>query len=193
MISNPDESLYCYFDLFRMNNDQVCSIKLRVLDKSGNLRHIDSLSIIGGSRISPHFLKIPTEDLTFNRYKTFLEVKLGEKVLTTGAEFSINYHGLPWVIGDIDQAIEQLRYVANNEEIRRLKNEFPSRKEEEFIKFWNEKFPTDNESINGKMIEYYNRVQYANTNFGHNRTGWETDRGRIYITVSYTHLTLPTN
>ena len=181
IISDPSESLYCFFDLFRQNIAEACVIKLRVLDKSGALRHIDSLSIIGGGKLAPHFMKVPTTELTFNRYKAFLEVHCGGSILTRNVEFSINYHGLPWVIGDLDQAIEQMRYVAANDEIKRLKNEFPSRKEEEFVKFWDEKFPSENEFINGKMIEYYNRVQYTNMRFGNNRAGWESDRGRIYI------------
>ena len=181
LVSKPSASLYCFFDLKRWSVSGDCQIRLSVVDKSGKPCYADSLSIIGGSEISSYFMRIPTENLNFNRYKAFIEAGCGGSVVSRQAEFRVDFHGLPWIIGDLDQAVDQLRYVASNEEIKRLKNEFPSRREEAFIKFWNDKFPVENELVNGKMVEYYNRVQIANQNFSNNRAGWETDRGRIYI------------
>ena len=126
-------------------------------------------------------MAIPSKDLTFNRYNVTLKDFFEGDTIQRISCFSINFHGLPWMIGDIDQAIQQLLYVATIEEIQYISSAFPSKKEELFIRFWNEKFPCENETENGKMIEYYNRMNYANVHFGSNRHGWETDRGKILI------------
>ncbi|NQT35708.1 GWxTD domain-containing protein [bacterium] len=181
MVSDPESVLYCYFDLFRQDPSRVCSINLIAAEKSGIIRFNDSLSIVGGERLSSFFMAIPCKDLTFNRYNVTLRAFFEGDTIQRTSSFSINFHGLPWMIGDINQAIQQLRYVATIEEIQRLSAAFPSKKEELFIRFWNEKFPCENEAENGKMIEYYNRVNYANVHFGSNRHGWETDRGKILI------------
>ncbi len=181
MVSDPESLLYCYFDLFRQDTSKVCSINLIVSEKSGIIRYNDSQVIAGGEKLSSYFMTIPSKDLTFNRYNVTLKAFFEGDTIQRTSSFGINFHGLPWMIGDIDQAIQQLLYVATIEEIRRLSVAFPSKKEKLFIRFWNEKFPCENETENGKMIEYYNRVNYANVHFGSNRHGWETDRGKILI------------
>ncbi len=181
IVVDPSSSVFCYFDLFRDDPSKPCEITVSVIDKSGKIRYADSLSIIGGAKLSPYFISIPCNNLTFNHYNILLKAVYNNSIILRNAAFSINFHGLPWLIGDLDQAIKQLRHVASAEEIRRLSNAFPSRKEEIFIEFWSEKFPVENEQVNGKMVEYYNRVNFANLHYGNNRAGWETDRGRILI------------
>ncbi len=181
IVVDPSSSVFCYFDLFRDDPSKPCEIAISVIDKSGKIRYADSLSVIGGAKLSTYFISIPCSNLTFSRYDILLKAVYNDKIILRNTTFSINFHGLPWLIGDLDQAIEQLRYVASTEEVRRLSNAFPSRKEEIFIEFWNEKFEVENEQVNGKMVEYYTRVNYANLHYGNNRAGWETDRGRILI------------
>ena len=181
MISDPESLIYCYFDLFRQYPSKVCRINLVVSEKSGFIRYNDSLSIVGGEKRSSYFMAISCKDLTFNRYNVTLDAFFEGDTVQRKSCFSITFHGLAWMIGDINQAIQQLRYVATVEEIRRLSVACPSKKEELFIRFWNGKFPCENETENGKMLEYYNRVNYANVYFGSNRHGWETDRGKVLI------------
>ena len=181
VVPDPSSMLYCYFDLLRKDPSEVCRINLLVMDKSGSIKYSDSLSIIGGDRLSSYFMPIRCEDLSFSRYTVTLKAFSGEDTTLRKAGFRINFYGLPWEIGDLDQAIRQLRYIASPEEIKHLTDAFPSRKEQIFIKFWNDNFSCDNEAVNGKMLEYYDRVHFTNMNFGNNRDGWETDRGRVFI------------
>jgi len=181
MVVDPSSSLYCCFDVFRDNTLKPCRISLAVMNKSGVISFSDSMLIMEGNRLSTYFMSIPCSNLTFNRYDVLLNAVYDGKTISRSASFSVNFHGLPWIIVDLNQAIRQMRYVATDEEIKYLLNEFPSRKEELFTRFWNEKFPAGKEKVNGKMIEYYNRVNYANMHYSNNRAGWETDRGRILI------------
>lgn len=49
--------------------------------------------------------------------------------------------------------------------------------------FWKHRDPTPGTSENEFKKEHYTRISYANHNFGRSvpKTGWQTDRGRIYI------------
>lgn len=181
VVPDPSSELYCYFDLLRKDPNKTCKIKLNVKDKSGKIQAADSLEVTEGERLSSCFMTIPCKDLSFNRYEILLNAYTSNDTVIRKTEFSVNFHGLPWVIRDLDQAIMQLRYVADSEEIARLTHELPFNKEETFLNFWNDNFPCSGEPVNGKMIEYYNRVNYANIHFASNREGWLSDRGRVLI------------
>ena len=83
---------------------------------------------------------------------------------------------------DLDEAIEQLRYFAKDDELDYMQE--PENEEERrrrFEEFWERHNPNPGADSNPAMIEYYNRVAYANQHYGHYIAGWKTDRGMIYI------------
>jgi len=178
-VDDRNRSFYCYFDLLRNDPMRVSSIYLTVYAASGEARGRDSLTLVGGDRLSAHFLPIDCTQLTFDRYDLEIEAACAGDTVRRRTSFRINYYGLPTSIKDMDQAIRQMRYICSEEEIRRLQTELPSAKEEAFIRFWNESFPTAGETINGKMVEYYHRIGYANDHFSNSREGWATDRGHV--------------
>lgn len=95
--------------------------------------------------------------------------------------FHIRIPGIPISIRDLDLAIRQLRYLASGDEYRDLREAAPAERERLFKEFWNRRDPTTGTEQNELMDEYYRRVEYSNDKFASNRSGWETDRGRIYI------------
>ncbi|MDP8240735.1 MAG: GWxTD domain-containing protein [Candidatus Hatepunaea meridiana] len=181
IVPEPSSIMYCYFDIGRSNPEQVCKLFLYVNDKTGVIKHNDSLAIVGGEKLSSYFMSVPCKDLSFSHYSITLKAVCEGDTIQRNASFKINFHGLPWTISDIDQAIRQLKYIATTVEINRLAGQFPSNKEEAFIMFWKDHFPCQGDAVNGKMLEYYDRVNYTNIHFGGNRQGWETDRGRVLI------------
>ncbi|MAT40085.1 MAG: hypothetical protein CL946_10830 [Ectothiorhodospiraceae bacterium] len=94
----------------------------------------------------------------------------------------VSESGTPIQITDLDEAIEQLRYFANGEQIdHMLAAETDEEKRERFEKFWEENNPSPGARVNTAMVEYYGRVAYANEHFDHFRPGWKTDRGMVFI------------
>jgi GWxTD domain-containing protein len=90
--------------------------------------------------------------------------------------------GAPISIADLEEAIEELRYYAKGDEldyIREPQDEDERRRR--FEEFWERHNPAPGSKTNLAMIEYYNRVAYANQHFGHYITGWKTDRGMVHI------------
>ncbi|MBI3193872.1 MAG: GWxTD domain-containing protein [Ignavibacteriae bacterium] len=93
----------------------------------------------------------------------------------------VRIQGLPVSVNDIDHAIDQLQYVAEKEVIEEMKAAVAERKRDLFIEFWKKRDPTKETEVNELMLEYYQRVEFANKNFSHYQEGWKTDRGNVYI------------
>jgi len=179
LVSDRSEELYAYFDLLRKDPLQVCDAVLSVLDCDGHRRSSDSLTIVGGETLSSYLLSVPCHKLEYGAYTVRLTVESGGCTVSREVKIKVNYFGLPGSVHDIELAIEQLKYIATDEEITAIKNAPEGEKGEKFLEFWNQNFPTPGEAVNGKMKEYYNRIAYANRHFSATRPGWETDRGRI--------------
>jgi len=181
MSSNRNQSLYLFFDVFCDDPLVSCKIGLTVKDKTGAVVSVDSLALIGGEQLTSHMMALKAASLTFGRYEARLTAELGGHRVEKSLFFSLNLNGLPGTISDLDEAIKQLKYIATDEEIKKIEDQFPSEREAAFIAFWNEKFPVEGESVNGKMLEYYARASFANENFSGSNAGWETDRGKVMM------------
>jgi GWxTD domain-containing protein len=180
--TNTKSTLFLLFDLWRQNTVNPSVAMIAVSDRVGKSVFVDTLSVVGGEALTAHAVPIDIKGLGFGKYQINLTVKSGATSLQRTAWFSVSTYGIPGTIRDLEQAVRQLKYIASPEEIKKLQEEFPSELETSFIAFWTTKFPCPGESVNGKMLEYYTRVNYSNENFSTSSAGWETDRGRTYIT-----------
>jgi GWxTD domain-containing protein len=94
----------------------------------------------------------------------------------------VRFRGLPRNLKDLDLAIEQLRYIAKEDEYGYLEEaKTPDEKQKRFLEFWAKRDPNPNTPFNEKMEEYYRRAEYANKNFSHYLEGWRTDMGMVYM------------
>ena len=135
---------------------------------------------------SPATLRVETEAFKVGDYQ--LDVRLetpdGELVAEASRRFPVRWLGLDAQIADIDEAIAQLRYVAKDRELRAMRDaETDAEKMAAFRAFWTERDPTPGTARNERLEEYYYRVAYANERYSRLRdSGWDTDRGEIFIT-----------
>lgn len=85
-------------------------------------------------------------------------------------------------IGNISEMIDQTQYIDYDGELKNI-NELSDDAKRKFLKnFWMKRDSNPQTPENEDMIEYYERVRYANEHFKEaKREGWKTDRGRIYI------------
>jgi GWxTD domain-containing protein len=101
---------------------------------------------------------------------------------TTNRIVVVRWQGLPRSVKDLDLAIEQIRYIAKDDEFSSLKDaKTADEKQAKFLEFWKKRDPNPNTPRNEKMEEYYARVEYANKHFSHYLEGWRTDMGMIFI------------
>jgi len=83
---------------------------------------------------------------------------------------------------DVNDEISKIEYLLSDnirEKIKKL-NKLGERRYFLF-EFWKLSDPTPETPVNEFRNEYFERINYANKNFGYeNIPGWKTDRGRIY-------------
>jgi len=178
---DQDASLFCFMDLFRLDPLTETDIKYSVFNAGGKEVFRDSTTIIGGEKLSSFFLPVDCTEMTIGKYKLMVKVSQLNQTVECDTEFKINYNGLPTSIEDVDLAIRQLSIVADKKDINRLSKYPIHEKEEELVNYWDINFPSPDEAVNGKMIEYYLRVSNANIQFGNGSGGWKTDRGRVLV------------
>lgn len=87
------------------------------------------------------------------------------------------------VYEDIEKAIAQLRYVAEDDEIDEMKDaEDEDEKIRLFDEFWAKHDPTPGTDRNEAFEVYFSRVKYAEDRFSGARSrGWRSDMGHVFI------------
>ena len=89
-----------------------------------------------------------------------------------------------WSLDDKNyrRLIGSLVYIAEPEELKKLREAPPGEREKLWNEFWEKRDPTPGTPYNEVKEEYLERVAYANEHFSLGRwPGYKTDRGRIYI------------
>jgi GWxTD domain-containing protein len=101
---------------------------------------------------------------------------------STSKTFFSRWVGLPATVANIQEAIDQLIYIANPSEIDYMENgKDEEEKSKRFLEFWKNKDPSPGNVENEVFQEYFGRVNFANEQFSHYREGWQTDRGMVFI------------
>ncbi len=85
---------------------------------------------------------------------------------------------------ELDNIFARSEYIASNEEVDQYNSLSGEDAKREFlVRFWNNRDKDPSTPRNEFYEEYMKRIDYANQKFGNIKIdGWETDRGRVYIT-----------
>ncbi len=131
------------------------------------------------------FLRVDHSSLPIGDYNLYIQayvVGAETAAASTNRSFVIRWSGMPASLRDLDQAIDQLVYIAKDKELSHIKEaETPEEKQKRFLEFWKKRDPNPNTPRNEKMEEHYARVEYSNRHFKHYIEGWRTDMGMVYI------------
>jgi len=145
----------------------------------------DSLTTNFEGDIIKQFREISLEEFVPGKYELIVTLK-GNR----DKKFSIRYRDFELVWSqnsmlkyDFKSIINQLSIVADKKEIDELeKYETYEDRLRAFNAFWLARDPSPGTKENEQKTEFYRRVLVANRNFSNlYKTGWKTDRGRIYI------------
>lgn len=106
----------------------------------------------------------------------------GNVLGTSNKPFYSHTKGLPFIISDIDKAIQQCVYIATPSEMHYMEDgKDKTEKIKRFLEFWKKKDPSPNNEENEIFDEYFRRVDYANEHFSSYTEGWHSDRGMVFI------------
>src|SRR5690625_743134 len=126
-------------------------------------------------------LDIPNSQFPNARFKVTLTSDDREDPLATTVIHS-RWIDMPVSLLNLDVAIDMLRFITEDQELRSMRRGSASEREARFVEFWKERDPTPNTEFNELMTEYYSRIDYTYENFTTpDRAGYESDQGRAYI------------
>jgi len=182
-ISNPKEGVPFFFEIVSDTTKEV-SIVYNIFDKDKKsiFQTSEKRELVTG--INQIFRRIEKTDFGLGDYNLQIDVRDSERNinLSTNKNFYNRIEGIPFVIKDLNKAIEQMVYIATSSELDSLRNNISEEtKFKRFFEFWKRKDPNPATSENEVFNEYYRRVEYANKNYKHYSEGWRTDMGMVYI------------
>ncbi|MFH0734409.1 MAG: GWxTD domain-containing protein [bacterium] len=156
-IQNPSNNYYSFFE-----NVNAISIKSDSSKKEVNLFKIENLSSIIDEGVID------------------ISVKVDNKVFSYS--YIVKWFNKPKCLEFPELAIKSLGLFMNKDIVSELLNNNSDNYYIELKKVWNKYFPSPNTKYNKKMLEFYNRVDYAWEKFpAIGKKGGDSDRGIIYI------------
>lgn len=133
------------------------------------------------SASEPIQISIPTDFLTYSKYRLNVKISDSKHDAFLQKEFNIHWIALAPLVENIDLAVEQMVYILPFHERVAMRSASVYEKREMFLDFWKKRDPTQETEENELLTEYFRRVAFANQNFTETPTGWKSDRGMVYI------------
>lgn len=186
-VGNLADSFYVFLEAYNYTGLDTLKFTYQILDakKVEILSGAFSQSVVKGRNTI--FIKIDNSHVTFGHYQLVVvatptwyvdvtaENQDKELIALVSRPLVSRWANVPVKSGDINTAIDQLRYVATDTQIDSIKaGKSDKEKQERFLQFWKGR-------TNPSMEEYFGRVEYANAHFKAYREGWRTDMGMVFI------------
>jgi GWxTD domain-containing protein len=182
-------TMYLFFEIYHKTQLDSVSMVCKFLNtKKEVVAHYTKQEGLSERRTQVVW-QIDTPALAADRYILTVDIESVSKVppgKTYRSSMSrsclVQMKNLPSTVTDLDQATDQLVYIAKESEMDMIREATTStEKLKRFLAFWAKHDPDPKTPRNELMEEYYARVAYADKNFGNYREGWKTDRGRVLI------------
>jgi len=181
IIDEESDFLVATFEVYSPNETQEFDINYSLINFRNKGVQEGKFSVPNDGFASKLYIPLLKSKLAVGNYILKLKIKDGTEKIDVERTFRTHIANLPLTIGNIDQAIEQLRYFADKSDINRMKKAPDDKKQALFNEYWKKIDPTPGTETNELMDEYYRRIAYSNSNFSAYRDGWKTDMGMLYI------------
>jgi len=185
-ISMNEKSFYAYFEMYVPSIDEELTIKYNVFDQLSDnekIVKVGSISTTNKKKSDFFYTNLSELNLDMGRYLIAYQIEQDGNNSKVSIPFTVGWEGLPEAINDFDEAVDQMKYIASKQDIKKIKDKKGFEKFKAFKEFWDKKDPSPGINGNEKMIEYYRRIRYALRTFTSSRIskGWLTDRGYIFV------------
>ena len=173
--------------------------RISSIDDAEEISRSVSVLVTSGQKRMPAFLPFIQEDLWSGKYllETFMLAEANDTLLSTSNALQAHalayrsrkievtgVHGVPLAGLDLDEAIQQLAYIAIGGAYDSLfQAQTKQEKRRAIMDFWEKMNWYRGQRTTRPMEVYYRRVQYANEHYKGMGGGWRSDRGKVYITL----------
>jgi GWxTD domain-containing protein len=180
------DTFYLFYYVYRNSDEQQIDVSCRIFDAENKEVYSGNQVINTESGITFQnqiFMPVPTEKLAYGKYTVEITAASGSQNVSEKAYFDNQNTDFPLALKDIDVLIEQLQYIAKDEEMTFMRDgNTDVEKQKRFVEFWKKKDPSPNTKRNEAMQDYYKRLAVATKLFSTIYTqGWRTDMGMVFI------------
>lgn len=189
-VGSYDEPFGLFFEVYAQSGPDTVRCEAIVKGREAGLAfRRDTLIVVKPGR-NDVVLQIPHDSLALGDYVVAVGIEPRYPLAPNHLQpysivtrpIMVRWSGMPTSVKDINLAIEQIYYIAKESEISKLSAaKTLEEKQRAFFEFWKARDPNPSTPRNEKMLEFYQRVDYANKHFTHYREGWRTDMGMVYI------------
>jgi len=177
------KDVYIFYEIYNNSeNTFPLSINYKILSEKNTSLKEGSFSCVLSPGINQRIDRLATVDYTTGLYKLELSSNAYSSIYTQ-KDFVYKWSDLPMNIKDLNGAINQMVYIATDDQLDSLK-EAPTQaeKEKRFLQFWKNIDPSPKTAKNEIMNEYYNRVKISTDKFSTSyQEGWKSDMGMVFI------------
>jgi GWxTD domain-containing protein len=177
------KEFYLFFEVYNFNElPTPGEYKYKVTGEQSKVIVEGNLSYVLQLGENKKIEKIPTDNFSMGSYRLEITNAKNSEVVAA-KDFIFRWGELPVTVKDLNVAIDQLVYIATEDELDFIKaGKTNAEREKRFIKFWKDKDPTPKTPRNEILLEYFNRIKIANERFRTTyRAGWKSDMGMVYI------------
>jgi len=182
VITTQTKELPIYFELYS-NKNQTYTIEYALKDKK--LNTLFSASEEKNVTAGTNKILYTFKDAKFILGEIYVCVtvkKDGKDIRSYAKIINGRIYGLPLSISNLDDAIDQMTYIAGGSTLSFIKDSKDNEEKlKKFFDFWDTKKPFPQSEENPIMKEYFKRVDYSNRHFKGTPTGWKSDMGMVYI------------
>ncbi len=186
-VFSESDSFPVFYEVYPSDKLDSFNVTTEIIGTENRILYSNSTWFDSRYPVTQIFGEIPKTSLSMSGYVLRVSVRgsneKGEPITATAeTAFSLFFPGLPPTITDLDEAADELLFIASSSTIDSIKaSPDIGTKAKRFLSFWHSYHSNLSSDAMFAMREYYNRVSYANEHFTHFFAGWKSDRGMIYI------------
>lgn len=135
------------------------------------------------NKLASAVINLPFLKLDEDKYIFSIKYISDKDTIKQSFPIDIIWFNKPRSLQKLDYALEPLELIIPPEEYKSLKSGNKKTKQIGFNKFWKAKDPTPNTAFNEMKLEFYNRVDSADFEWGGKRRlyGWKREPGRTFL------------
>ncbi|MHB8579774.1 MAG: GWxTD domain-containing protein [Ignavibacteriaceae bacterium] len=182
-VASLKNGLPIFYEVYSVSAQKL-TISYEILDKKRKIIFQENQNQFVDSGKTQIFYTLKDSSFSLGLYdlRVIIKNSEGKKLVSIERPFFSRWVGLPTNMVDLDNAIEQLIYIASSSQIDYIKEgKTKEEKLNRFKAYWNSEYSEPNIEDNPIFNEYYRRVAYSNNNFSQFYDGWKSDRGMVFI------------
>ncbi len=173
---------FAYIEIYNPLHSDNVHINYELFNESDKKTIKKDLDLSAAQEKTMAYFPIQVDSLGHGIYHLNVYAATDKEKVKTSKTFYVRWRSLPANARDLNEAIDQLRYIASKDEWKKLKKAKGEQRLQEYKTFWLARDPSPGTEINEAMDAHYNRIEYANQHFSAmQRQGWRTDMGMVFI------------